>query len=187
MKLCTVSTFIALCAFLFIAQTHTSVVKKRAADPEQSSATTAEDLEQKCKMSQQALTRAFRRMWSRLKTCNKQLASEKQRQSNCTGLSAYHAAQNALSRSLEERLRVAIELKNSTDDEEVEEEDEEEETLLMHQYESRLVTNETMNTFLRDIPEREQQTREAQGLNELSTLEDQEVCPTTFRVSNNIN
>ena len=185
MKLCTVLTFTALYAFLFIAQTHTSVVKKRAANTEQSSATTAEDLEQKCEMSQQALIQAFRQMWSLLKTCNKQLASEKQRQSNCTGLSAYHAAQNALSRSLEERLLVAIELKNLTDDNEIEEE--EEETLLMHQYESRLVTNETMNTFLRDIPEREQQTREAQGLNEVSTPEDQEVCPTTFRVSNNIN
>ena len=184
MKLCTVLTSTALCAYLFIAQTHTSVVKKRAANTEQSSATTAEDLEQKCKMSQKVLTRAFRRMWSRLSTCNKQLSSEKRRQSNCTGLSAYHAAQNALSRSLEERLLVAIELKNSTDDDEFKEE---EEILLMHQYESRLVTNETINSFLRDIPEREQQTREAQGLNEVSTPEDQEVCPTTFRVSNNIN
>ena len=184
MKSCTVLIFTASCAFLFVAQTHTSVVKKRAADTEQLAATTLKDLEEQCRTSQEALTQAFHRMLERLKACNKELGSKKQKQSNCTGLSAYNAAQDALSRSVEECLLAAIRLRNAAEDEEVEEEN----ISLMHQYQSRLVANETISGFLRNVLESEQRSPSSwTRQNDASTPEDQEVCPTTFRVSSSIN
>ena len=184
MKSCTVLIFTASCAFLFVAQTHTSVVKKRAADTEQLAATTLKDLEEQCRTSQEALTQAFHRMLERLKACNKELGSKKQKQSNCTGLSAYNAAQDALSRSVEECLLAAIRLRNAAEDEEVEEEN----ISLMHQYQSRLVANETINGFLRNVLESEQRSPSSwTRQNGASIPEDQAVCPTTFRVSNSIN